>query len=244
MNLVVDIGNSRTKFSVFKNGTEISFYSEKKFTTNYIETLLSKYTTIYKCILSATGHIPENTLAFLQKKIKYCLHFTQQTPLPFISEYKTRDTIGLDRLAAVAGANVMYPNQNVLIIDMGTAITYDLKNEENFHLGGNISPGMEMRFRALNKFTSKLPLIEAKNGPTLIGLSTDEAIENGVLTGIIKEIEGIIEEIECNYNNLTIILTGGDAQFFVNKLKKTIFVVQNLVSTGLNSILSHNAENI
>jgi type III pantothenate kinase len=244
MNLIIDIGNSRTKYSVFDDKTEVSSYSENILTTKTIETILKKHTYINKCILSATGHIPENIINFLNQNIKYCLQFSHRTPLPFHSEYKTIETLGLDRLAAVSGANVLHPGENVLIIDLGTAITYDLKNEANIHLGGNISPGMHLRFKALNEFTNKLPLVNPNNGPTLIGLSTVEAIENGVLHGIISEIDAFIDEIESLYNNLTIILTGGDAQFFVNKLKKTIFVVQNLVSTGLNSILSHNAENI
>lgn len=243
MNLIIDIGNTRTKYSVFYKKTEIKAFTEKQITTSFVESVLKEFQSINKCILSASGHIPENTFGFLQNNIDFCMQFSRQTPLPFTSEYKTPETIGLDRLAAVAGANTLYPGKNVLIIDMGTAITYDFKNSNNVHLGGNISPGLEIRFKALNHYTENLPLIKPKGKASFIGLETNEAIENGVLNGILFELNGYIEQTNINYNNLTILLTGGDAHFFVNKLKKTIFVVQNLVNTGLNSILSHNAEN-
>lgn len=242
MNLVIDIGNTRTKYTVFSQKTEQTSMVMDQYMNEHVEDILKQYSTIDKCILSATGHIPEGTIDFLDRKMAFFVLFSQQTSLPFTTHYKTPQTLGLDRLAGVSGAKELYPDKHVLIIDMGTAITYDLKTNENIHLGGSISPGMQMRFKALNAFTEKLPLVHPSNESIQLGLTTNEAIESGVINGIISELNGFIDEFESNYKKLTIILTGGDALFFANKLKKTIFVVQNLVSTGLNSILSHNAE--
>lgn len=242
MNLVIDIGNTRTKYTVFREQTEQNSIVQHQYKNETVQKILSQNSSINKCILSATGYIPEESVEYLNKNIPFFVHFNHQTSLPFTSRYKTPETIGLDRLAGVSGAKVLYPEENVLIIDMGTAITYDLKTNNNIHLGGSISPGMQMRFKALNLFTEKLPLVQPSKKTIQLGLTTQEAIDSGVINGITSEVNGFISELESNYNKLTIILTGGDALFFVNKLKKTIFVVQNLVSTGLNSILSHNAE--
>ncbi len=241
MNLIIDIGNSRTKISVFDNEKEVFNTSEPFSNFTNIEIIQKKYD-IKRCILSASGHIPEGFCKKLDHSFDYLLTFDQRTPLPFESNYKTPESIGLDRLAGIAGANVLFKSEDVLIIDAGTAITFDVKDKNGIHLGGNISPGMQMRFKALHNFTEKLPLVRANNDVGLLGLTTNEAILDGVVNGIIYEMEGYMNRLSDNYDNLTVILTGGDAHFFVNKLKKTIFVVRNLVCTGLNSILLYNVE--
>jgi type III pantothenate kinase len=136
----------------------------------------------------------------------------------------------------------MYPGKNVLVIDMGTAITFDLITRESGYLGGNISPGMNTRLRALHAFTSKLPLVENEDIPSGLGRDTRSAILAGVQVGIVHEINGYTEYFNHHYPDLMIILTGGDADFFVNKLKKPIFAVPNLVLQGLNYILEYNAQ--
>jgi type III pantothenate kinase len=244
MNLIIDIGNTRIKFVVF-DGTDEKY--SKAFANISFETvkqLKNKFPEIKYSIISATGNVPDGFIEQCKSIIDFVLEFNSTTPLPFISEYLTPATIGLDRLAGIAGAQLLFPGKNVLVIDLGTAITYDLKTIRNIFPGGNISPGMKMRFRALHQFTHKLPMIEPSDRTNHLGNSTDTAILNGVINGIRYEIEGMIAETERNYEDLTIIFTGGDASLFDNKLKKTIFVVQNLVSLGLNSILKYNAPNI
>jgi type III pantothenate kinase len=241
MNLVIDIGNTRTKYAIFKDTTEIFSESSTDNLVERISRLKIKYPEIEKAILSATGVVKSSYADACKHMFDLFLEFSPQTPLPFSCLYKTRETIGPDRLAAIAGAKVLYPAKNVLVIDAGTAITFDLKTGTNEYPGGNISPGLSMRFKALNQFTHKLPLVEPSTTSTLLGDTTQQAILNGVVNGAVLEIDGMIDLLEKIYEDLTVILTGGDAQFFDHMLKKRIFVVQNLVSLGLNSILNYNA---
>ncbi|HKL32104.1 MAG TPA: type III pantothenate kinase, partial [Tangfeifania sp.] len=164
-------------------------------------------------------------------------------PLPIENLYQTKDTLGKDRIAAVVGAFDLYPNTNVLVIDAGTAITFDIINEQGQYLGGNISPGLEMRFKALNKFTGRLPLVRKNDFDNLYGRTTEEAILAGVQHGIVFETDKAIETFKEFYNNLKVIITGGDAIFFDKKLKNSFFVHFNLTALGLNRILEHNGEN-
>ena len=170
--------------------------------------------------------------------------FTSQTPIPIKNLYQTSTTLGSDRLAASIGAYGLYPNSDVLCIDCGTCIKYNFVNAKNEYLGGAISPGMQMRFKALEQFTSKLPLVEMNEGyDKLIGQNTAESILSGVILGTLKEINGIIEEYEQNYPHIKIVITGGDGNFFAKHLKKnSIFTHPNLVLEGLNQILNFTLE--
>lgn len=241
MNLIIDIGNTRTKYAIFDNHDEVLPSTPVELTLTSLQKLQQDYD-VDKCILSATGHVPKSITDYLSSSTKHFVAFSQQTPLPFISQYQTLETIGLDRLAAIAGANALYKNNTTLIIDAGTAITFDVKDFHGTHLGGNISPGMAMRFKALHEFTEKLPFVQAESVQNQLGLTTREALINGVVNGIIAEIESYITQLQNKHENLVTLLSGGDAHFFENKVKKTIFVVQNLVSTGLNTILLHNTD--
>jgi type III pantothenate kinase len=243
MNLVIDVGNTRTKISIFDNSSEIYSGTYSEFLTADAENLKQEFHPIHRAILSSTGKSEESLIQGLPILFKYFLEFNSSTPLPFTSDYKTLETIGLDRLAAIAGAQFLYPKKNILIIDAGTAITYDFLSSTGNHKGGNISPGMKIRFKALNTFTYRLPLIEQTElSLSEMGDSTQQAILNGVITGILHEIEGYIRHFSSFYKDLTILLTGGDAEFFAIKLKNSIFVVHNLVQTGLNIILKYNVE--
>lgn len=163
-----------------------------------------------------------------------------KTPVPINNRYLTPETLGFDRLAAAVGAATVYPGANVLAIDAGTAITYEFVDAQNNYRGGNISPGMEMRFRALHHFTGKLPMIESKMPVSFLGNTTSEAIKAGVIEGMIFEIDGYINTLKKSHHDLKIIITGGDAIFFDKKLKNSIFVNLNLTLHGLNRILRHN----
>ncbi len=138
----------------------------------------------------------------------------------------------------------LYPGNNVLIVDFGTAITFDFVSAEGEFLGGNISPGAATRFRALHHFTDTLPLCSfpQQEKPTLLGDSTRSAIESGVVNGIVYEIEGYIRDLEQRYEDLRIVFTGGESDFFAKRLKNTIFATYDLVAYGLNRILEYNAK--
>jgi type III pantothenate kinase len=165
------------------------------------------------------------------------------TPLPIKNNYATPKSLGKDRLAAAVGAWSLFPNQNSLSIDVGTAIKFDLINQASEYIGGSISPGISLRFQSLHNFTAKLPLVQYKNSHPLIGFDTETSILSGVLNGINSEIDGLIELYKVQYPDLKIILSGGDSIYFENNLKSNIFAVSNLVQIGLNEILIFNETN-
>ena len=244
MNLVIDVGNSRTKLAVFDKNTIIDSLVFESMVLSDLDVLLNKYPTVNQCIISSVQKTDRAITVLLKQRAVKTKILDNNTPLPFINTYKTPLTLGMDRIAAIAGAIALYPKKNLLIIDAGTAITFDVIDEKNQYQGGTISPGLEMRFKALNHFTAKLPLLTKTDKSRLIGESTAEAIENGVQNGMIFEIEGYLTKISNLFPQLVVILTGGDGPFFDNKLKKPIFVISDLTLIGLNFILQYNAEKI
>jgi type III pantothenate kinase len=161
-------------------------------------------------------------------------------PLPITIKYATPETLGVDRIAGVCGAQQKFPGEPCLVIDAGTCITYDFINHDGEFLGGAISPGMMMRFQAVHTFTSKLPLVSRPEKVVLIGDSTETCIQSGVIHGIVEELNGTIRRYQEEFAGLRVILCGGDARFFENNLKGAIFAVPELVLSGLNSILNYN----
>jgi len=195
-----------------------------------------------QAILSSVKSVDDEILQFLSGNFDLFIALDHQTELPIENLYETPETLGKDRLAAAIGANELFPDQNLLVIDAGTAITYDLVSEKNQFVGGNISPGLQMRFNALNHFTGKLPLVSYSDEFQSIGKNTTDAIRAGVQNGILYEIDRTIDLFNRNYQNLQIVMTGGDSIFFDKKLNYSIFVHFNLTLIGLNRILEHNAK--
>ncbi len=183
----------------------------------------------------------DTVMILIRNILPDALLLTHETSLPIKNGYATPQTLGKDRLAAAVGAAYLYPEQNVLVIDAGTALTYELVSASGKYLGGNIAPGITMRFKALNHFTGKLPLCEMVEDYPMVGTDTQSAIVAGVLNGITYEVEANLEQFSLNFPNLKVILTGGDADFFAKRIKKSIFVVYDLVLIGLNRILEHHA---
>lgn len=210
---------------------------------SHIEILLKEYPSIEKAIISSVKDYSPALKELLQKKLKKFIELDEHTPLPIENCYKSKETLGKDRLAGVVGAFHLYPENNVLVIDAGTAITYDLVDENRQYLGGTISPGLEMRFKALNQFTGRLPLVERdENFNKLFGQTTEEAILGGVQNGLVFETDKVIDRFKEFYKNLYVIITGGNANFFDKKLKNSFFVHFNLIAIGLNRILEYNGE--
>ena len=239
MNLIIDIGNTRIKAAVFEKSKLIDSLSYEENLSVFLKKYIGK---IQQYIVSSVAEMPKN----LKKQLKLLkakpLEFNSDTPVPFKNNYSTKNTLGKDRVAAVAGACALYPSRNVLIIDAGTALTFDLKTADEEYLGGNISPGLAMRFRALHDYTTHLPLCSKSDAYGIIGENTENAIQNGVQNGVIFEVNGYLETLRNKFDKLVVILTGGDVHFFDNKLKNPIFVISNLTLIGLNIILEHNAE--
>ncbi|MEO1259282.1 MAG: type III pantothenate kinase [Bacteroidota bacterium] len=254
MNLIIDIGNTRTKAALFREqGLLIKEYWETP-TIAALEKLIYNQT-VENVILSSTANVPIAFEKWLKEKFSY-IRLETNTPLPITIEYKTPETLGKDRIAAAVGADCLFPNEHALIIDAGTCITLDVITAEGAYLGGNISPGVTMRLQAMHHFTEKLPLLERsresggssqgtrKTGIDLLGDSTESAMLNGAELGALLEITSFMEKCRRRFRPLRVIFTGGDADFFVNKIKTKIFANPNLVLIGLNKILQYNVRQL
>lgn len=188
-------------------------------------------------IAASTGVEVDDTLVQVPGTF---LHFTATTPVPIENMYRTPETLGRDRLAGVVAASWMYPGANVLVIDAGTCITYDLLEESGKYLGGNISPGLDMRYHAMHHFTRRLPMVERANSISLLGETTEEALRNGGLTGVLMEMGGYMELLRKKYTGLNTLLTGGDAPYLSEHLRADLALEPHLILIGLNQILQFN----
>ncbi len=242
MQLVIDIGNTFYKLYVFSNDEITKTYKTENtvHAENFIIDVIQNKYKISRCIVSSVRSF-DNSVHRLVKKQFNTLDFSRNLHLPLKISYKTPESLGNDRLAAVCGAIKVFPGENIFIIDAGTAITYDMVEAGENYIGGNISPGINIRFRALHNFTGKLPLLNIDTKKMdLFGTTTNDAILFGVQRGIIYELSGYIKELKHQYKDLKIILTGGDSFFFENSFKNDIFVIENLTAIGLKKILELN----
>jgi type III pantothenate kinase len=242
MQLALDTGNTRTKAAVFEGRSILENIVLEADPVAHLQALLTKYPGINKAISSSV--VKDNSAAeqWLAGKLQL-ITFDHTTPLPIRNLYESPETLGRDRIAAAVGAWALYPNEDLLIIDAGTAVKVDIVTAKGEYLGGSIGPGLQMRFQALHHFTGRLPLIEAdKNYKSLTGKNTRESILNGVQNGMLYELQGFIDAYCSQYPNIRIILTGGDAPFFESQLKNRIFAIPELLMTGLNEIVLLNAE--
>lgn len=240
MNLIVDVGNTFVKIAVFQEDKLLEkAVVDVLALENNFQFFFKKYPKIDKSIIASVGTLPKEALVDLKKRCEVVI-LDASLKFPFQNRYATPSTLGVDRMALVAASVKHYPNSNVLIVDAGSCITYDFITNQNDYLGGAISPGIRLRYKSLNDFTANLPLLDTQMPRTIIGNSTSSAIHSGVMYGIIKEIDGVIEEYHNKYPDLTVILTGGDANLLSKQLKNSIFANSNFLLEGLNFILEHN----
>ena len=242
MNLVIDIGNSLDKVAIFLEKELVASFFYEKLTVNELSALKTEYPDIERAILSSVASVEPSVYTWLKKTFSYFLEFNSRTPIPISNKYRTPETLGLDRLAAAIGARVLFPDKDLLVIDAGTAITFDLIEAKGTFAGGNISPGLRSRVRALHEFTANLPLTEEQDKIPLIGQTTEEAIKAGVVHGMVLEIDGMIDLLKKKRPEIQPVLTGGDARFFETRLKNRIFVKFEITLIGLNRILEYNVE--
>lgn len=239
MNLSIDIGNTRIKYGIFENEKLVKNHVLLPENSDLLVDVI-RDNKISNCILST---VTENDPDLEQQIVDACENFillSASTPLPFKNLYETPESLGKDRLSAAAGAISSFPGKNVLVIDAGTCIKYDLVTSRREFLGGAISPGIDMRYKALNTFTGKLPLIPMQELESRIGKTTRESIVIGVQRAALLEAEGFINLYSSEFPEIQIILTGGDGPFFEKGLKNSIFADPFLVLKGLNFILQHN----
>jgi type III pantothenate kinase len=193
-------------------------------------------------IFSTVVDTQKELITCLESRLEHFFFFDEKVRLPIEVRYQTPETLGRDRIAVAVGANFLQPQKDVLVIDAGTAITYEVVEASGIYLGGNISPGMTIRFHALNRYTKRLPIVEERDDVPFLGTSTETAILAGVVHGMVYEIDGYIDELQNKYPGLYVFLTGGNAFYFEKRLKNTIFAEKQLVLIGLNRILEYNVE--
>jgi type III pantothenate kinase len=238
-NLVIDIGNTSSKTAVFEDGKLVGKKQFEQLSINNIKSVLETYPDISKCILSNVGQNVKDLESLLLTRCNKYIQLSGSTPVPVKILYQKKATLGSDRIAVIAGANQLAPDTELLVIDAGSAITFERISSANEYLGGNISPGLIMRYKALHKFTRKLPFLNPEESSQW-GTDTFSAIRSGVQNSVIYEIDSYIESFVNEYVDGKVYLTGGDAFFLENKIKNSIFVNPDLVLIGLNCILAYN----
>ena len=241
MVLVIDVGNSFVKTAVYNDSSQINFQILDGTTIfDELETLLQQFAKINTVVIASV-----RTLDFVDFKAKHpqvlFYMISIQSKFPFQNLYATPATLGIDRMVLAAGAVFQFPKKNRLIIDAGTCVTYDFVDENDNYLGGAISPGIRLRYEALSRYTSKLPLLQKEIPKKIIGDRTNQAIHSGVVNGIGFEIEGFILNFKIDFKNFIIILTGGDADFLAKRLKNPIFANSNFLVESLNQLFQYNS---
>ncbi len=242
LNLIIDIGNTIAKLAVFDGASMVEAVHTDNACLTGLPAFVEKHAPgVSQAIVSSViGFSPE-----VETKLSSlpfgCLKMDHSTLLPVFNLYETPETLGNDRLAAVVGANWMFPGRDILVIDSGTCITYDFIDSSARYHGGCISPGIAMRFKALNAFTSRLPLVNGEGRMPWCGVDTETAIRAGVMRGVEHEVNGYVSEYERRFPGLLFFLTGGDSFSFGLRSKSEIFADKFLVLKGLNRILEYNA---
>ena len=248
MNLCIDQGNSRTKVALMTDeGKMINHFIYKSFSSADVERLFELYD-ITDSIISSVVNIEAAVVNTLSRNSQHFVLFDHNTPVPIVNRYETPQTLGQDRLAAAVGAKSLCPNENLLIIDAGSAITYDFVTAEGEYMGGNIAPGLKMRFTMLHRMTKKLPLVEAEEKELipLFGKNTRDAIAAGVIRGVAYEVKGYMRTLHEKMPHFRTYLTGGHASYVLNNVRSSrseqreIHDEKNLVLIGLNEILIFN----
>jgi type III pantothenate kinase len=243
MILTIDVGNTRIKGAVFEDNILLErFVFIKKELLDNIHFILEKYKTTTHLVVASVGNIEKEV--FLDFKNSLKIHFiTHNDPFPFINDYATPKTLGIDRMVLASGAVLSFPNQNRLVIDAGTCVTYDFIDHNNHYIGGAIAPGLRLRYESLHNYTAKLPLLKLENPNYIIGKSTEESIHSGIVNGLIYEIDGFIDDYKAQLSNFIIILTGGDSEFLAKRLKNTIFANSNFLLESLNQTFQYKTQN-
>ena len=244
MNLTIDIGNTRVKSAVFddKNLLEVKAFDKATFEEE-VRGVFNRNPNIRQAIISSVAESAANYESVLTDRVRV-FHLDQNLSLNFSSKYDDLSKLGADRKALIAAAVTIYPAQNVLVIDMGSCVTYDMVDCSGLHRGGGISPGWQMRLNAMHTFTGRLPqlstLDDSIEKKEVTGMNTQQAMFNSTLFGLLAEIDQRIEHYKSEFPDLTVILTGGDAQSFSVRLKNRIFAHSNFLLEGLNALLEHN----
>lgn len=240
MLLTIDVGNTQIKLAVFEQNTlinkKIISYSDWK---KEVQNTLFFFPGISNIAVASVGKLQKEDFFGLKDGVE--IYFiTHECKFPFLNQYATPNTLGIDRLVLASGAVLQFPNKNRLVVDVGTCITYDFIDDNDVYHGGAISPGIRLRYESLHNYTAKLPLLSLEFSRSILGNSTEQSIHSGVINGITFEIEGFISSILYKNDNFIIILTGGDAEFLAKRFKNTIFANSNFLLESLNQTYQYN----
>jgi type III pantothenate kinase len=237
MNIIIDQGNSAAKVALFDGNTLVKVFYAEALTEVFLKGILQEFRP-ESGILCSVKNLNEGNIAEHLKTLGAFYQLDYQLPIPLTIEYQTPQTLGMDRVAAAIGGATQKPATNLLIIDIGTAITIDYVSAAGVYQGGNISPGVELRFKALNHFTGRLPFVHEQGDIPALGYNTETAIRAGVMEGIARELNSYIDEYQKK-QDISTFLTGGYTFYFESRLKNAIFADENLVLKGLNEILKY-----
>lgn len=238
MNMVMDLGNTRLKYAVYEDRRCVYTGIGKEDMMRSLS-LMTENSGDVRVLCAVSGRWDEALFEWIRSRAGVFMVASREMSLPVRIDYRTPETLGMDRIAVVVGARSIYPRTNVMVVDMGTAITYDYLTEDGRYSGGNISPGPAMRFRALHEYTAKLPLLEPCAEFGAVGDTTSSAIINGVMLGMVFEIQKYVDDFKKNNPEGRIILTGGYKSYVEHKIEGVIYV-EHLNLLGLNEILIFN----
>lgn len=240
MKLVLDIGNTFGKLVVYRQEDEVfrAQFEHKDMYTTLIG-LFFDFPGIKQAILCSVVVVDSKIRLFLKEKT-ILLEVNNEMKLPFENKYETPETLGANRIGLVAAAAFKYPGKNCLVVDAGSCVTYDFISSDGIYRGGAISPGLKMRFKAMHDYTNKLPFVTLNEAFIALGTNTQNSILAGAVNGLVFEIEGWQSSFGSTHKDLTLILTGGDAQFLSKRLKNTIFAHSNFLVQGLCQLLDYN----
>lgn len=241
MNLIIDIGNTRAKVGVFGDGQLLEVFFLKLEQLYELPQKAAEWP-VRRLGLSTVRDLKPGFIHWATNHFPWGLLINKETPLPIGNDYETPGTLGIDRLAAATGAWVEFPGRPSVVIDAGTCITTDLIDAGGVFRGGNISPGIDMRLRAMHQFTARLPQVEKGPVEGLLGRSTASALRNGAQLGAMLEVAALVGNLKQTYEKINVLVTGGDAEYFARITETEIFVRPHLVLSGLNKILTYNAE--
>ena len=241
MDLCIDIGNTRTKAFVFDRGHLAETFVFDSSRRSSFQDWIKDAPVYERGLLCSVKRRDPDLVDTVRQHAVFFLELDDHTPLPFVNMYQSKSTLGKDRMALIAGAQGLFPGRDVLVVDAGTAITFDVISREGKYLGGNIAPGSGLRFQSLHSYTDCLPLRMASDAWPLLGNTTNTAIEAGVMQGICYEVEGYITSLSLSFGkNFVVVLTGGDARYFEKKMKYPVFMKPDLLAEGLYRILEFN----
>lgn len=238
--LCIDWGNTRIKAAIFSDD---KITESEAFTPGDAERKLLPMIQQHKpqgAILSSVAGNDADLMLILREHIPHVIKLDAHTALPIMNAYSSPESLGMDRVAMAVAGQGAYPNRNVLVVGIGTCITYNFVQKTGTFRGGAISPGLHMRLRSMKDYTDRLPEVSLDGEIILLGYDTETSMRSGAVNGMIAEIDGMVQAFEAQYADFNAVLTGGDTAFFANKLKSKIFADPELLLRGLNLILKHN----